>query len=79
MEAHARSPRDLFEGKPHYEIPLFQRPYVWNEEDQWAPLWEDVIRVAEVTSCQGRRDGPWFRIISLVRSCTSQCRQWLAT
>jgi hypothetical protein len=47
VEAHARSPRDLFEGKPHYEIPLFQRPYVWNEEDQWAPLWDDVTRVAE--------------------------------
>lgn len=47
MEAHPRSPRDLFEGKEHYEIPAFQRPYVWNEEDQWAPLWDDVIRVAE--------------------------------
>lgn len=47
MEAHTRSPRELFEGKEHYEIPAFQRPYVWNEEDQWAPLWEDVRRVAE--------------------------------
>lgn len=47
MEAHTRSPRDLFEGKEHYEIPAFQRPYVWNEEDQWAPLWSDVVRVAE--------------------------------
>jgi hypothetical protein len=24
--------------KEHYEIPEFQQPYVWNEEDQWAPL-----------------------------------------
>jgi hypothetical protein len=47
VEAHARSPRDLFDGRPHYEIPLFQRPYVWNEQDQWAPLWDDVTRVAE--------------------------------
>ena len=46
MEANQRSPRDLFEGKEHYEIPAFQRPYVWNEEDQWAPLWDDVILVA---------------------------------
>ncbi|OKH85017.1 hypothetical protein EB75_01860 [Mycobacterium sp. ST-F2] len=37
----------LFEGKEHYEIPPFQRPYVWNEEDQWSPLWDDVLRVAE--------------------------------
>ncbi len=37
----------MFEGKEHYEIPAFQRPYVWNEEDQWAPLWDDVIAVAD--------------------------------
>lgn len=23
-------------------MPLFQRPYVWDEQGQWAPLWEDV-------------------------------------
>jgi hypothetical protein len=28
-------------------VPLFQRPYVWNEEQQWEPLWNDVIRVVE--------------------------------
>jgi len=47
MEAHPRSPRDLFGGKEHFEIPAFQRPYVWTEDDQWAPLWDDVLRVAE--------------------------------
>ena len=24
----------------------FQRPYVWNEEQQWDPLWKDLERVA---------------------------------
>lgn len=28
-------------------VPLFQRPYVWNMENQWEPLWNDLIRVAE--------------------------------
>src|SRR6201988_446309 len=28
-------------------VPLFQRPYVWNEDNQWDPLWTDVVRVAE--------------------------------
>ncbi len=28
-------------------VPLFQRPYVWNEENQWEPLWNDISRVAE--------------------------------
>ena len=27
--------------------PTFQRPYVWNQEDQWDPLWDDVRNVAE--------------------------------
>ncbi|MDC3300028.1 DUF262 domain-containing HNH endonuclease family protein [Acidimicrobiales bacterium] len=48
MEANALTPRDLFDGKVCYEIPPFQRPYVWTEEDQWQPLWNDIARVAEV-------------------------------
>ncbi|WP_281280700.1 DUF4268 domain-containing protein [Arenimonas terrae] len=28
-------------------VPLFQRPYVWNEEMQWEPLWKDLVRVAD--------------------------------
>lgn len=47
MKADALTPRELFEGTVHYEIPAFQRPYVWSEEDQWDPLWQDVKRVAE--------------------------------
>ncbi len=47
MKADALTPRDLFEGKVQFEIPSFQRPYVWTEEDQWAPLWADVKRVAK--------------------------------
>lgn len=38
---------ELFEGRKHYVIPAYQRPYVWNEEDQWAPLWDDVARLSE--------------------------------
>jgi hypothetical protein len=47
MKADALNPRSLFDGNVHYEIPVFQRPYVWDEENQWAPLWGDIIRVAE--------------------------------
>lgn len=28
-------------------VPLFQRPYVWSQANQWEPLWEDVARVAD--------------------------------
>lgn len=44
MKPHARSIFDLFDGKRRYEVPLFQRQYVWNEDDHWAPLWEDIER-----------------------------------
>ena len=46
MKADALTPKDLFEGKVQFEVPSFQRPYVWTEEDQWAPLWADLKRVA---------------------------------
>ncbi|MEZ5311014.1 MAG: DUF262 domain-containing protein [Microthrixaceae bacterium] len=48
--AHAR---DLFDGKVCYEIPPFQRPYVWTEEDQWQPLWDDITRVSEAVFTAG--------------------------
>ncbi|MXW76415.1 MAG: DUF262 domain-containing protein [Acidimicrobiaceae bacterium] len=53
MEAKALTPRDLFDGKVCYEIPPFQRPYVWTEEDQWQPLWGDLARVAELVLSRG--------------------------
>jgi hypothetical protein len=48
MEAKALTPVDLFGGRVCFEIPPFQRPYVWTEEDQWQPLWNDIARVAEL-------------------------------
>ena len=32
----------LFGAKLQYRIPLFQRHYVWDMEDQWKPLWNDL-------------------------------------
>jgi hypothetical protein len=45
MDAAALTPRALFDGNICYEVPPFQRPYVWNLEDQWQPLWDDIERV----------------------------------
>jgi len=47
MQAHTLTPTEIFGNQVRHVVPLFQRPYVWNEQDQWAPLWEDVARVAE--------------------------------
>lgn len=37
----------LFGKTIRYQIPTFQRPYVWRKEDQWQPLWDDVRNTAE--------------------------------
>jgi hypothetical protein len=41
------TPSDLFAKNVQYEIPPFQRPYVWTEEDQWQPLWADIEALVE--------------------------------
>lgn len=51
------SPKDLFQKDVQYTIPPFQRPYVWNQDDQWEPLWEDVRSVAETYLEELERSG----------------------
>lgn len=38
----------LFNLPQNFMIPLFQRPYVWKEDEQWEPLWTDIRRIAEL-------------------------------
>jgi hypothetical protein len=40
----------LFGREVHYAVPLYQRPYVWNEAEQWRPLWEDLAPLAEMVA-----------------------------
>jgi hypothetical protein len=46
MDTQVRTPQAIFMQPQRLLVPLFQRPYVWNEEQQWEPLWRDVERVA---------------------------------
>lgn len=48
MEANSRPLLRIFEPTVCYQIPLFQRPYVWRREDNWQPLWEDFERLLGV-------------------------------
>ncbi|GAA3809745.1 GmrSD restriction endonuclease domain-containing protein [Cellulomonas soli] len=47
MKANARTPAEIFGNSVRYVVPLFQRPYVWERDTQWEPLWEDVRTLAE--------------------------------
>jgi Protein of unknown function DUF262/Protein of unknown function (DUF1524)/Restriction Enzyme Adenine Methylase Associated len=47
METQVRTPQLVFMQPQRLVVPLFQRRYVWNQESQWEPLWNDVVRVAD--------------------------------
>lgn len=48
MDTFKRTPLELFSLPQHFLVPLFQRPYVWRQEEQWEPLWKDICRVVDV-------------------------------
>lgn len=48
MKTEVVQPKDVFYNPTRLVVPLFQRPYVWSKEAQWAPLWEDIVRLIEV-------------------------------
>ena len=47
MQTSILSPQEIFFKIVRYEVPVFQRPYIWTKDDQWEPLWEDVSDMAE--------------------------------
>lgn len=47
MKTDILTPGDLFQNNIRYIIPDFQRRYVWEQDRQWEPLWEDVRTTAE--------------------------------
>lgn len=47
LETQVRTPQLVFMQPQRLVVPLFQRRYVWNQDSQWEPLWDDVVRVAE--------------------------------
>jgi hypothetical protein len=46
MQVQKTTIESLFTHERRYMIPLFQRPYVWTQEGQWEPLWEDLQSLA---------------------------------
>jgi hypothetical protein len=42
----------VFNKDHRYVIPIFQRPYVWDEEENWIPLWDDIRKAAESAETQ---------------------------
>ena len=47
MHTNLQRPQRLFAQTVRYEIPAFQRRYVWKQEEQWEPLWNDIEELAQ--------------------------------
>ncbi len=62
MDTQVQTPQAIFTQPQQLLVPLFQRPYVWNEELQWEPLWKDLERVANrlLNAVPGSPQAPHF-------------------
>jgi len=47
MDTGTHSIKNIFGKDQRLVVPLFQRPYVWRQDLQWEPLWDDIRKVAE--------------------------------
>lgn len=43
LDNHSTTIEDLFKGQKRYQIPRYQRGYVWNDAN-WQTLWQDIIQ-----------------------------------
>lgn len=67
MKPETRTVNNLFEADVHYVVPLYQRPYVWNEDDQWEPLWADVRTLLDHQLGGDFRDGQtWSHFLGAI-------------
>lgn len=46
MKADTKTIEQVLHGDRRFVVPVYQRPYVWERERQWEPLWEDVETTA---------------------------------
>ena len=61
MITNTSTPKALFQKDIRYVVPMFQRRYIWNQEEQWEPLWDDVRNTAERYLDNLDRLGPQHR------------------
>ncbi len=59
MRSDPLTVQQIFQDRRQYRVPFYQRPYVWNREDQWERLWDDILVKADVR-LQGGKTHPHF-------------------
>ena len=78
METRVRTPLDIFNLSQHLNVPLYQRRYVWEENEQWEPLWSDVRRTAELRAAGRSTAGHFLGAIVLqsLGNDVGEVQQW---
>ncbi|WP_322628542.1 DUF262 domain-containing protein [Halothiobacillus sp.] len=59
MDSRTFTVQQIYQDRRQYRVPFYQRPYVWNRNNQWGRLWEDIQDKAE-TQIQGGKSVPHF-------------------
>ena len=81
MEAKIVNLQTLFGTEVSYRIPQFQRPYAWKKDEQWIPLWEDVLKVADNILQNGEQKIPPHFMGAIVlqqqSSGTGEVAKWI--
>jgi len=78
VETFKRTPLQLFNLPQHFIIPLFQRPYVWKEAEQWEPLWKDIRRIAELRIAEPHLEPTHFLGAVVIQSQETQSKELTA-
>ena len=70
MDTQVQTPQVIFNLPSRLLVPLFQRPYVWDEENQWEPLWNDVERIADKILASDNQSGHFLGAVVLQQEAT---------
>lgn len=74
MRTDVLKPQEIFYKVVRYEVPAFQRRYIWTKENQWEPLWEDVSEKAIAIIEDGKATGHFMGAIVLQQRPTPTSR-----
>ena len=59
MKSDTSTVQQQFQDRRQYRIPFYQRAYVWTKQQQWEPLWADILEKAE-SRLMGDTPAPHF-------------------
>jgi len=74
MKPDKLSVYQLFETQRRHVVPLYQRPYVWDQERHWEPLWDDILRQVEAAGRQDKKR-PHFLGAVVLNQLPSQSKE----